>query len=110
MVSIYVNMSCVMLAMSIFLLSARYDLPDFYHEGHDILLNYEDNAMLLRLALFCLVTGFILLYWTSYLRNGRTSVSQNTSSCEMFQRRLYVYSIIINKTLLWLKGLGINTF
>ena len=73
MVSIYVNMSCVMLALSILLLSARYDLPDSYQRCHDLFRYCESTDMLLPFALFCLVTAFVLLYWTSYLRSGRVS-------------------------------------
>ena len=102
-------MSCVMLAVSIFLLSARYDLPDFYCEGHSKLINYEYISMLLPAALFCLVTAFILLYWTSYLRNVRASKCLKIlAAVECFKGG--EMSIIKSKTVLWFSGLGINTF
>ena len=109
MASIYVNMSCVMLALSIFLLSARYDLPDFYLEGHGKLINYEFIEMLLPAALFCLVTAFVLLYWTSYLRNARASKCLKiVAAVECFKGGKM--SIIKSETVLWLRGLGNNTF
>ena len=66
MVSVYINMSLVMLALSIFLLSARYDLPDYQGE-HDLLLYYESIDIFLPLhfiawfQLLSFFTGHLIL-------------------------------------------------
>ena len=95
-------MSLVMLALSIFLLSARYDLPDYQGE-HDLLLYYESIDIFLPFALYCLVAAFILLYGTSYLRNGRASKCLRIlAAVECFTGGKL--SMVISKTVLWLKS------
>ena len=69
--SVCAKMSFVILALSVFLLSARYGLKDFYHSGHSFFIDNKVTEILLPSALCCLVTSFIFLYWTSYLDNGR---------------------------------------
>ena len=68
-VSIYVKMSKAMLALSVFLLSARYWLQESYYYGESLYINYEAVGILLPMALCCLSTSFICLYSVSYLVN-----------------------------------------
>ena len=72
-VSIYVKMSNVMLALSVFLLSARYWLEEYYYYGESLYINYEAVGILLPMALCCLVTAFVLLHCSSYLTRYGTA-------------------------------------
>ena len=95
-------MSLVMLALSIFLLSARYDLPDYQGE-HDLLVYYESIDIFVPFALYCLVPAFILLYVTSYLRNGKApECLKKLEVVECFIGGKL--SMVISKTVLWLKS------
>ena len=67
-VSIYVTMSKVMLALSVFLLSARYKLYENYY-GLSLYINYEAVGVLLPVALCWLATSFICLYLAPHVVN-----------------------------------------
>ena len=68
-VSVYVKMSNVMLALSVFLLSARYWLAEYYYYGQSVYINYEAVGILLPVSLCCLATSLICLYSESYFVN-----------------------------------------
>ena len=74
--SIYVKMSNVMLALSVFLLLNSYWLEDYYYYGKSVNINYPYEAVgiLMPMALCCLVTAFILLHCSSYLTRYGTNL------------------------------------